>query len=128
VTGHARKILNFKNIRSRAPLHAMVQVSRCAAGAEILSHANVLMQPLAGNSCHLKTSSCSKGATNMPAKSTNIKHPFPAALYQKTSDDLHLSGCGKRTHDSYLREIRKLSEQFRLSPDKVSEQHSGNTS
>ncbi|OYP31649.1 hypothetical protein, partial [Rhodopirellula sp. MGV] len=31
VTGHARKIVHFKNAASRAPVHAMVQVSRYAA-------------------------------------------------------------------------------------------------
>jgi len=47
---------------------------------------------------------------------------FCGDLYQKMSDDLHLAGMRKRTHDGYLREIRKLADHFRLSPDEISEQ------
>ena len=47
---------------------------------------------------------------------------FAGELYQKMSDDLHLTGKGKRTHDGYLREIGKLAEHVQCSPDTVSEQ------
>ena len=47
---------------------------------------------------------------------------FCGPLYQTMSDDLHLTGKGKRTHDGYLREIRKLSDYCQLSPDKILEQ------
>lgn len=47
---------------------------------------------------------------------------FTGPLYQKMSEDLQLTGKGKRTHDGYLREIRKLADHCRLPPDEVSEQ------
>ena len=47
---------------------------------------------------------------------------FAGELYEKMSEDLQLTGKGKRTHDGYLREIRKLADYWRCSPDKVSEQ------
>ena len=47
---------------------------------------------------------------------------FTGALRQKMSEDLQLRSKAKRTHDGYLREIRKLAEHYRLSPDRISEQ------
>lgn len=47
---------------------------------------------------------------------------FNGVLYQKMSDDLNLTGKGKRTHDGYLREIRKLADFCKASPDQVTEQ------
>jgi integrase/recombinase XerD len=47
---------------------------------------------------------------------------FGGMLYQKMSDDLHLTSKAKRTHDGYLREIRKLADHCRIPPNKVSEQ------
>ena len=47
---------------------------------------------------------------------------FCGTLYQKMSDDLHLTSKAQRTHDGYLREIRKLADHYRLAPDNVSEQ------
>ena len=47
---------------------------------------------------------------------------FPAELRQRLSDDLHLTGMSKRTHDGYIRAIRQLSDFARCSPDQVSEQ------
>ena len=46
---------------------------------------------------------------------------FNGALYQKMSDDLYVTGKGKRTHDGYLREIRKMAEHCRTPPDRISE-------
>lgn len=46
---------------------------------------------------------------------------FNGPLYQRMSDDLHLNGKGQRTHDGYLREIRKLAEYCQTSPDQISE-------
>ncbi len=46
---------------------------------------------------------------------------FGGDLYNKMSEDLQITGKGKRTHDGYLREIRKLAEHWKTSPDKVSE-------
>lgn len=46
---------------------------------------------------------------------------FTGPLYQKMSEDLQITGKRKRTHDGYLREIRKLADYCRLSPDEISE-------
>ena len=46
---------------------------------------------------------------------------FTGSLYQKMSEDLQVTGKGKRTHDGYLREIRKLAEYFRTSPITITE-------
>lgn len=46
---------------------------------------------------------------------------FPAELRQRLSDDLHLTGKSKRTHDGYIRAVRQLSDFARCSPDKVTE-------
>ena len=53
------------------------------------------------------------------AKSTS--QFFPQKLYQRMSDDLHLTGKAERTQNGYLREIRKLAEYCRRSPDKITE-------
>lgn len=47
---------------------------------------------------------------------------FCGTLYQKMSDDLQLTSKAERTHDGYLREIRKLADHWQRAPDKVSEQ------
>jgi integrase/recombinase XerD len=46
---------------------------------------------------------------------------FGGALYQRMSDDLHLEGMAQRTHDGYLRAVRKLAEFLELSPDRITE-------
>jgi site-specific recombinase XerD len=46
---------------------------------------------------------------------------FTGALYLKMSEDLQITGKGKRTHDGYLREIRKLADYCRRSPETISE-------
>lgn len=46
---------------------------------------------------------------------------FCGELHQKMSEDLQLTGKGKRTHDGYLREIRKLADHCRCAPEKLSE-------
>lgn len=46
---------------------------------------------------------------------------FCGALYLKMSEDLQLTGKARRTHDGYLREIRKLADHYQLSPDRISE-------
>lgn len=47
---------------------------------------------------------------------------FNGSLYQKMCDDLQLTGKGRRTHDGYLREVRKLADHCRLPPDQITEQ------
>ena len=46
---------------------------------------------------------------------------FTGSLRTKMSEDLQLTGKAKRTHDGYLREIRKLADFCRQSPDRISE-------
>ena len=47
---------------------------------------------------------------------------FTGPLRTKMSEDLHLTSKAKRTHDGYLREIRKLADHCRMSPDQITEQ------
>lgn len=46
---------------------------------------------------------------------------FSGKLYDRMSEDLHLAGLGERTHDGYLRAVRKLCEFCRRSPDRITE-------
>ncbi|MEQ9408642.1 MAG: phage integrase N-terminal SAM-like domain-containing protein, partial [Fuerstiella sp.] len=46
---------------------------------------------------------------------------FTGPLYEKMSEDLHLTGKAQGTHDGYLREIRKLADFCQRSPDQISE-------
>ena len=47
---------------------------------------------------------------------------FNGSLYQRFSDDLHLAGVAKRTHDGYLRAVRQLADHARCSPDNITEE------
>ena len=49
----------------------------------------------------------------------------PRSLRERMSQDLKLRGMAKRTHDGYLREVRKLACHFNLPPDQLSEQQVG---
>ena len=44
------------------------------------------------------------------------------SLRQRMSDDLLLKRRAERTHDGYLREVRKLSEYYNQRPDRLTEQ------
>jgi len=46
---------------------------------------------------------------------------FNGKLYQRMSDDLHLAGVGKRTHDGYLRAVRQLADYCQTTPDQITE-------
>jgi len=46
---------------------------------------------------------------------------FHGPLYRRMSDDLHLVGMSRRTHDGYLRAVRQLADYVRRSPDQISE-------
>jgi len=61
----------------------------------------------------------SKSTAKPVAKSTS--RFFPQQLYQRMSDDLHLTGKAERTRRGYLREVRKLAEYCRHSPDQITE-------
>jgi len=47
------------------------------------------------------------------------------SLRQPMSQDLQLRGMARRTHDGYLREVRKLACYFNCPPDQLSEQQVG---
>ena len=47
------------------------------------------------------------------------------SLRQRMSQDLQLQGKAKRTHDGYLREVRKLAAYYNTPPDQLSEQQVG---
>jgi integrase/recombinase XerD len=49
----------------------------------------------------------------------------PKSLRERMSQDLQLQGKAKRTHDGYLREIRKLACYYNISPDQLSQQQVG---
>lgn len=46
---------------------------------------------------------------------------FPEDLRKRLSEDLHLTGKAKRTHDGYIRAVRQLSDFAQCSPDQVTE-------
>lgn len=47
------------------------------------------------------------------------------SLRERMSHDLQLRGLAKRTHDGYLREVRKLACYYMIAPDQLSEQQVG---
>lgn len=51
-------------------------------------------------------------SNNQPTKS----------LRERMSQDLQLRGMAQRTHDGYLREVRKLAGHYHTPPDQLSEQ------
>ena len=46
---------------------------------------------------------------------------FTGPLYTRMAEDLHLGGMSERTHDGYLRAVRKLADFCQTSPDKIAE-------
>jgi hypothetical protein len=54
-----------------------------------------------------------------PAKGCD---PAGAPFWQQMSQDLQLLGRSKRTHDGYLREVRKLACFYDTSPDQLTQQ------
>ena len=46
---------------------------------------------------------------------------FPAERRLRLSEDLHLTGKAKRTHDAYIRAVRQLSDFAQCSPNQVTE-------
>ena len=47
---------------------------------------------------------------------------FDGTLYQRMSDDLHLAGMSRRTHDGYLRAVRQLAEYCQQPPEAIGEE------
>ena len=46
---------------------------------------------------------------------------FTGPLYTRMAEDLHLGGMSERTHDGYLRAVRKLADFCQTSPDEIAE-------
>jgi site-specific recombinase XerD len=59
---------------------------------------------------------------NDPSKQPVSNEP---SLRQRMSQDLQLRGMAKRTHDGYLREVRKLACYYDTPPDQLTEQQVG---
>lgn len=59
--------------------------------------------------------------SNQPSRSNPLGQFFPEPLRQRMSEDLHLTGKARRTHDGYIRSVRQLSDFARCSPDKITE-------
>ena len=61
----------------------------------------------------LKAPGTERGLTHSPY--------FNGALYERMSEDLHLGGMSKRTHEGYLRAVRQLADFCKRSPDQITE-------
>lgn len=59
---------------------------------------------------------------NNPDRDNSSNKP---SLRQRMSQDLQLRGLAPRTHDGYLREVRKLAAYFNTPPDQLTEQQVG---
>jgi len=46
---------------------------------------------------------------------------FNGSLYERMSQDLHLGGMSKRTHQGYLRSVRQLADYCKCRPDEITE-------
>lgn len=62
---------------------------------------------------------------SQPMKDVSSHTQPSRSLQQQMSRDLKLQGRAKRTHDGYLREIRKLAYFYNLPPDRLSQQQVG---
>ncbi len=66
----------------------------------------------------------SRSASNNRSASRNASSDHKS-LRERMSQDLQLQGKAKRTHDGYLREVRKLACYYNSPPDRLSEQQVG---
>ena len=62
-------------------------------------------------------------ARSAPDTERGLTHSpyFNGPLYERMSQDLHLGGMSKRTHEGYLRAVRQLADFCKLSPDQITE-------
>jgi len=62
-------------------------------------------------------------ARKSPGTERGLTHSpyFNGPLYERMSEDLHLGGMSKRTHEGYLRAMRQLADFCKRSPDQISE-------
>ena len=58
-----------------------------------------------------------------PSTERKLTHSpyFNGPRYQRMSEDLHLGGMSKQTHEGYLRAVRQLADFCKLSPDQITE-------
>ena len=66
----------------------------------------------------------SRSASNKGSSSRNTSSDTKS-LRERMSQDLQLRGMAQRTHDGYLREVRKLACYYNSPPDQLSEQQVG---
>ena len=64
----------------------------------------------------------SKRPKPLPRSQDSARTSNKKSLRQRMSDDLQLKRRAGRTHDGYLREVRKLSEFYHQRPDTLTEQ------
>ena len=62
-------------------------------------------------------------ARKAPQTERGLTHSpyFNGPLYERMSEDLHLGGMSKRTHEGYLRAVRQLADFCKCSPDQITE-------
>ncbi len=62
-------------------------------------------------------------ARKTPASERSLTHSpyFQGPLYERMSEDLHLAGMARRTHEGYLRAVRTLADFCQRTPDQISE-------
>ncbi len=62
-------------------------------------------------------------ARKTPASERSLTHSpyFQGPLYERMSEDLHLAGMARRTHEGCLRAVRTLADFCRRTPDQISE-------
>ena len=71
---------------------------------------------------NLNLKSKASSAKSKPSANSQAKRCFfPANLRQRMREDLQLIGRSPRTQQAYTRAVRKLSEFYQRSPDKLSE-------
>ena len=58
-----------------------------------------------------------------PSTERKLTHSpyFNGPRYQRMSEDLHLGGMSKQTHEGYLRAVRQMADFCKLSPDQITE-------
>lgn len=66
---------------------------------------------------------CAEPARSAPDTERGLTHSpyFNGLLYKRMSEDLHLGGMSKRTHEGYLRAVRQLADFCKRSPDQITE-------
>ena len=62
-------------------------------------------------------------ARKAPQTERGLTHSpyFNGTLYERMSQDLHLGGMAKRTHEGYLRAVRQLADFCKRALDQITE-------